>query len=260
MRIKGIKALLLTMTLVTLVPANAFAKEKSILSDSSKKAVAESSLSKLDEKELLLARYEIPARHGKTFYTEELQKYFEKQSWYTPFENYDSSCLTEIEKSNMETIYQYELAEKQKDAKKRFEKNRKESETSGCQVMSSSWVYIESPYYCEDLLGRWVDESNPTSPKIVDFEYKNGRLFYDYYSITPGNDNGLGLCTATSKFEYCSGTFSLNSETGFINCYFDDTLELYTTLEYDVMSDTLVKTVMDKNRLTLTKNNDFTFE
>lgn len=260
MKANKIKSVLLILSMTMLLPQTSFAKESYILPNSGKSIITESKLSKLKEKELLLARNEIAARHGKTFYTEEIKKYFEAQNWYTPSESYDDSDLTETEKENIDLIYQHELSQKQENAKKQFEENKRISANSDVQVLSSSWVYMDSPYYYEDLLGKWVDDSNPVYPKVFEFEINDGVLFYRYYGIFPGNGIGLDIANSYTEFEYCTGTFTLTPETGFINCHVNNSEKIYLSLQYNVMSDTLVETSMDNNRLTLTKNNDFTYE
>lgn len=53
--------------------------------------------------------------------------------------------------------------------------------------MSSSWVYMESPCYFEELRGKWVDDSDPTYPDILNSG--RGRIYhYRYYSVVPGNE------------------------------------------------------------------------
>ncbi len=62
-----------------------------------------------------------------------------------------------------------------------------------------------------------------------------------------------------TAFEYCAGTFSLNSEEGYINCYVGNGDKIYKSFVYDVMSDTLVEASMDSSRPSFVKNNDFTY-
>lgn len=260
MKIKGLKSFVFALSLTAMLPQTAFAKEKYILPDGGQTAVKESTLSKLDEEKLMLARNEIAARHGKIFYDEDMKKYFDSQSFYKSAADYDDSCLTTTEKENIDMIYKYELSRKQENARNKFEENKRLSEKGDMQVASSSWVYMESPYYLDDLLGRWIDNSDPEYPMVLDFQMKDGLPYYRYYGIVPGNGMGLDIANSYSEFEYCTGTFSLNSEIGFINCYVGNTEKLYHSFEYDVMSDTLVETSMDKNRKTFTKDNDFTYE
>lgn len=55
-----------------------------------------------------LIRNEIYARHGYVFNTEEYANYFGSKSWYVPNPAFDASELTEIERTNIDTILAYE--------------------------------------------------------------------------------------------------------------------------------------------------------
>lgn len=68
-------------------------------------------LSLLDSYGLKITRNEIYARHGRMFNDQELQEYFQRQKWYVPqtaSNDFDSSCLNEVEKYNIELILTYE--------------------------------------------------------------------------------------------------------------------------------------------------------
>ena len=68
-------------------------------------------LSILDSYGLKITRNEIFARHGRMFNDQELQEYFKRQQWYVPqiAANYfDTSCLNEVEKYNVNLISVYE--------------------------------------------------------------------------------------------------------------------------------------------------------
>lgn len=68
-------------------------------------------LSKLDSYGLKITRNEIYARHGRMFNDKDLQEYFERQKWYVPqtaSNDFDSSCLNEVERYNIELIKTYE--------------------------------------------------------------------------------------------------------------------------------------------------------
>lgn len=70
----------------TLVPAPEgealITTEDYLVSNSSTAYISIASLDKLSEKELILARNEIYARHGRRFDTDWIQEYFDSQSWY----------------------------------------------------------------------------------------------------------------------------------------------------------------------------------
>lgn len=68
-------------------------------------------LSVLDSYGLKITRNEIYARHGKIFNDQELQEYFQRQNWYVPqiaSNDFDDSCLNEVEKYNIQLISTYE--------------------------------------------------------------------------------------------------------------------------------------------------------
>lgn len=68
-------------------------------------------LSILDSYGLKITRNEIFARHGRMFNDQELQEYFKRQQWYVPqiaANDFDISCLNEVEKYNVNLISVYE--------------------------------------------------------------------------------------------------------------------------------------------------------
>lgn len=65
----------------------------------------------MSQEEVMLARNEIFARHGRVFVTESIQAYFDEKAWYIPDEDYDENtegALTEIERTNLQFIIEYE--------------------------------------------------------------------------------------------------------------------------------------------------------
>ena len=68
-------------------------------------------LSILDSYGLKITRNEIFARHGRMFNDQELQEYFKRQQWYVPqiaANDFDTSCLNEVEKYHVNSISVYE--------------------------------------------------------------------------------------------------------------------------------------------------------
>lgn len=68
-------------------------------------------LSILDSYGLKITRNEIFARHGRMFNDQELQEYFKRQQWYVPqiaANDFDTPCLNEVEKYNVNLISVYE--------------------------------------------------------------------------------------------------------------------------------------------------------
>lgn len=85
-----------------------------VLPDSATHTYSASELSHLSDWELYLARNEIYARHGREFRNDDLQRYFDSQSWYTPlyspddFDARSSSILNSVEQANAATILSVE--------------------------------------------------------------------------------------------------------------------------------------------------------
>lgn len=85
-----------------------------VLPDSSSYTYSAGELSYLSDWELYLARNEIYARHGRRFNNDDLQRYFNAQSWYTPLyspEDFDArsgSILNDVERDNAATILSLE--------------------------------------------------------------------------------------------------------------------------------------------------------
>lgn len=65
-------------------------------------------ISNLSQYQLRIMRNEIYARHSYIFQNNELHNYFSAQSWYTPRYNYVTDMLSDLEKSNIEFIKQFE--------------------------------------------------------------------------------------------------------------------------------------------------------
>ena len=62
--------------------------------------------------ELQLARFEIYARHGRSFNDSSVTDYFSQYSWYQSKygpENFDENMLSEVEKKNVDLILEYEI-------------------------------------------------------------------------------------------------------------------------------------------------------
>lgn len=82
-------------------------EEEYIFPQSDKKKLRRTQLSKLSEEELLLAKYEILARHGRIFSTPEYADHFEATHWYKPDDRFDEDDLSDIERENIELIDSY---------------------------------------------------------------------------------------------------------------------------------------------------------
>ena len=85
-----------------------------VLPDSATRLYSADELSGLSDWQLYVARNEIYARHGRMFQRQDLQDYFNSQSWYTPLyspEQFDSmGLLSSTEQQNASTILSVEKA------------------------------------------------------------------------------------------------------------------------------------------------------
>lgn len=88
-----------------------------VIADSSSRYITEEELAALSETELMIARNEIYARHGRMFNNQDLNAYFNTKPWYQPTvsgeeftEEYASGVFNEIEITNISTIVNYEKA------------------------------------------------------------------------------------------------------------------------------------------------------
>lgn len=82
-----------------------------ILPDSSNRYLDYSDLDGIEGQQLVLARNEIYARHGRKFNSPEIQSYFDKCTWYNGTispEAFDESSLNKCEKANIDFILQKE--------------------------------------------------------------------------------------------------------------------------------------------------------
>lgn len=237
------------------------AAENAILPDSATEIISAGTADLLSDWELRAARYEITARHGKEVYSADMKEYFESTGWYQPSDSYDASCLTDTEKENISILYNEELERKQQTAREQFEENQRISASGEVQAMSSSYVYMDSTYTYEDLVGIWVDNTDPVYPDVIEIREDNGSFYYENYSISPGNNIGIGIAVTYTKWGQFHGLAELNCETGFLTCYNDDTKEsgVFESYVYDVMSDTFVEASTDQYRKTYSKNDDFEY-
>lgn len=85
--------------------------EDYILPDSDSRYLTDSDVRGLSANELMLARNEIYARHGRKFKDSELQNYFNSKSWYRGTvdpDDFSTDVFNEYENKNLEMIQKYE--------------------------------------------------------------------------------------------------------------------------------------------------------
>jgi len=83
-------------------PANAFARAESGVVRGA--LLEEGELAALSREELRRLRNAVYARHGRTFDSPDLQRYFEGRSWYKPRSDYTESSLTQTDLANIKLI------------------------------------------------------------------------------------------------------------------------------------------------------------
>ena len=87
-----------------------------ILEGSDREYISESVIRGLSDEELMLARNEIYARHGRIFDDRDIREYFTSQSWYEGTihpDDFSEDMLNEIEKENVERIVAEEARREQ---------------------------------------------------------------------------------------------------------------------------------------------------
>lgn len=94
-------------------PADDFSAEESayILPQSSSRLLTHNDIAGLGEQDLMLARNEIYARHGRKFSDNDVRTYFEAQSWYQGTidpTDFSESVFSDIEKKNIEYLKEAE--------------------------------------------------------------------------------------------------------------------------------------------------------
>lgn len=261
MKKRFVKGLLFVTALAAMTPVTTFAKGNEILASSDTKVISEKKIEKLSDWELRAARYEITARHGKEVYSEDMKEYFEGTGWYQPAESYDPTCLSEIEKQNLDALYREDLSRRQEDAKERFEENQRISESGDVQVMSSSYVYIESPLYYEDMVGTWVDNTDPDYPTVLKIWEDNGNFYGHYSWFSPGNENGIGFANTYTEWGKWDGYLDVTYENGYLSFHntTDPASTVFANFQYDVMNDSLVEISSYGISHTFTKDDTFEY-
>ena len=83
--------------------------------------------------------------------------------------------------------------------------------------MSSSYVYIESPLYYEDMVGTWVDNTDPDYPTVLKIWEDNGNFYGHYSWFSPGNENGIGFANTYTEWGKWDGYLDVAYENGYLS-------------------------------------------
>lgn len=169
-------------------PVTASADEY-ILPYSDTKKLTDSDLSELSEEQLVLARNEIYARHGRKFNTDYIQEYFNSKSWYKGTVNPDDfteDMLNDIEIYNISFI-------------KEAEEEAEEKAENSCETTEFPRSYKAIDNYSDS---DWSGNSS---------SYSNGQYYNEPSSckICGGTGDCLN-CYGTGNCEYCHGTRKIN--------------------------------------------------
>lgn len=77
----------------------------------------------------------------------------------------------------------------------------------------------EDVFTTADIIGKWVDDTNPDQIKVVDFYVENNQLMHRFYFIVPGNSIGINLANDTTEWECSEGIVSVMNNQGTIYCH-----------------------------------------
>ena len=189
-----------------------------IIEDSSKRYLDQKEIDKLSEDERMMASLEILARHGVDFSLVqdggEIQKYFEKKSWYTPTVDYavfDYSNLNMYEGANLallqgaEYLYTYKGQPEAEKGKKNeyifYDSHKRYLEQKEVDKLSEEEKNLAK---CEILARHGIIFSNVDQGESIQ-KYFEGKSWYhpttDYYDYDSSNFNlyelaNLDLLTA----------------------------------------------------------------
>lgn len=83
-----------------------------------------------------------------------------------------------------------------------------------------------------DLLGKWVDETNPNQIKVVHFYTENNQLMYRYYFIVPGNSIGINLANEVTEWDCYDGMVSVMLNQGSVYCHRGTDAEISISFYY----------------------------
>ena len=70
----------------------------------------------------------------------------------------------------------------------------------------------------EDLLGKWIEGTDPDEIKVVHFYTENNQLMYRYCYIVPGNSIGMNLANEVTEWELGMGIVTVMENQGNIYC------------------------------------------
>ena len=84
----------------------------------------------------------------------------------------------------------------------------------------------------EELLGKWVDSTDPDNIEGIEFYKENNQLMYRYYSILPGNSIGMNTANEVTEWDYCEGIVTVMANQGNIYCHRGEGEEIAVSFYY----------------------------
>lgn len=200
-----------------------------ILPDSSQEYLTREDLEGLSAQQLLIARNEIFARHGRRFNMPELQQYFESRSWYVPqytpeeFDAIQYDVLNEMEWANINLISELEAEAPETPAMEET------LDTPSTQGIPGTPTMEETPE--ASAMGKIPEipaaQEIPTSPGALSDEPEEAVSIPILDPAAMATDDGSVFRTLPSSFTFSSGAgawatgLNLNPDGTFTGDYHD---------------------------------------
>lgn len=171
-----------------------------LLADSSRKYLKTDDLRGLSEDELVLARNEIFAKHGRLFKDAELQNYFNSKTWYRGFiaaDNFSENQLNDYEKKNVEFIKYMESVNYAYRLDKSYPNVANPQKPTHSKSMAEAWDYELNRIY--GLLRSKLSTSDMkalTASEIEWINYKEDRVKKVFEA---GQDGNVTLADLTKQ-------------------------------------------------------------
>lgn len=97
-----------------------------------------------------------------------------------------------------------------------------ESQTTSQPAYSETNQTAPEPdelFSASDLIGKWVDDTDPDQVWVVDFYIENNQLMHRYYLIVPGNEYGVNIANEVTEWECSEGVVSIQLNQGRVSCH-----------------------------------------
>lgn len=171
-----------------------------LLADSSRKYLKTDDLRGLSEDELVLARNEIFAKHGRLFKDAELNNYFNSKTWYRGFiaaENFSENQLNDFEKKNVELIKYMESVNYAYRLDKSYPNVASPQKPSHSKSMAEAWDYELNRIY--GLLRSKLSTADMKALTASEIEWINYKEDQVKKVFAAGQDGNLTLADLTKQ-------------------------------------------------------------